>query len=105
MESHGVELNTWLVLYSKFMGLKTKTAKPTKFFKKDLWKFDIKPYDYIVIFGVEQMMGDLEHKLVAESKGNSKIIACRFPLPNSEPIKVIGDGVDMVWLYDLKGNK
>lgn len=87
------------------MGLKTKTAKPTKFFKRDLWKFDIKPYDYIVIFGVEQMMNDLEHKLIAESKGNSKIIACRFPLPNSEPVKVIGDGVDMVWLYYLKGNK
>lgn len=105
VESHGVELNTWLVLYSKLVGLKTKTAKPTKFFKRDLWKFDIKPYDYIVIFGVEQMMKDLEHKLIAESKENSKIIACRFPLPNSEPVTVIGDGVDTVWLYDLKSNK
>uniref|UniRef100_T1GR97 Methyltransferase domain-containing protein n=1 Tax=Megaselia scalaris TaxID=36166 RepID=T1GR97_MEGSC len=66
--------------------------------------FDIKSYDYIVIFGVEQMMNDLEHKLIAEAKGNSKVIACRFPLPNSEPIKVIGDGVDTVWLYDLENS-
>lgn len=45
-------------------------------------------------------MKDLETKLIAEAP-NSKVIACRFPLPNLEPLKSIDDGVNTVWFYDL----
>lgn len=125
----GVELNTWLVQYSRLSAIYHGVYKRIRFYQKDLWKFDVSPYQYIVIFGVEQMVGkqidacsspnfilinlifrlrlpsqmtDLEKKLLREANKDAKIVACRFPLPNLKPIRVIGDGIDTVWLYSLK---
>ncbi|XP_018336362.1 protein N-lysine methyltransferase FAM173B [Agrilus planipennis] len=53
--SSGVELNLWLVLYSKVQAQLNGLSKKTKFLRKDLWKFNLSQYDNIVIFGVEQM--------------------------------------------------
>nr|CAH7756221.1 unnamed protein product [Callosobruchus chinensis] len=100
--SHGVELNPWLVAYSKFDAFRKGLSDKTDFYKKDLWKYDISKYDNVVIFGVEQMMGDLEKKILKECKSDCNIIACRFPLPNMVPSKVIGHGIDTVWVYDCK---
>lgn len=47
-------------------------------------------------------MNDLEKKLLSEANKEAKIVACRFPLPNLKPIRVVGDGIDTVWLYTLK---
>lgn len=47
-------------------------------------------------------MTDLEKKLLSEANKDVKIIACRFPLPNVQPIRIVGDGIDRVWLYTLK---
>jgi len=100
-ESHGVELNPWLVAYSRFNTLRNGLSSKTRFFQKDLWKFSLAPYDNVVIFGVEQMMQDLEKKILNECKDSCNIIACRFPLPNLQPRRIIGLGVDTVWVYDL----
>ncbi|XP_017480886.1 PREDICTED: protein FAM173B [Rhagoletis zephyria] len=97
----GVELNPWLVWYSRLSALRQGVKRQTRFYRRDLWKYSVAPYDYIVIFGVEQMMKDLESKLIAESKENAKIIACRFPLPGLQPKSVVGDGIDTVWFYNL----
>lgn len=56
LKADGVELNTWLVQYSRISALYNGVFKHTKFYQKDLWKFDVSPYKYIVIFGVEQMV-------------------------------------------------
>lgn len=48
-------------------------------------------------------MEALETKLIKEINiADSKIIVCRFPLPNLEATSVIGGGVDTVWVYDLR---
>ncbi|KAH8340646.1 hypothetical protein KR059_003369 [Drosophila kikkawai] len=101
LKTDGVELNPWLVYYSRLAALRHGVSKQTSFFRRDLWKFDIKDYNFVVIFGVEQMMQDLEHKLIAECPHNTKIIACRFPLPSMQHAKIIEDGVNTVWFYDL----
>ena len=55
-----------------------------------------------MIFGVEEMMTRLEDKFEKELVKGSKVIACRFPLPNKQPIKVLTDsGVDSVWIYEF----
>ncbi|XP_011641807.1 protein FAM173B [Pogonomyrmex barbatus] len=54
-KAHGIELNTWLVLYSKFQALINGLSKNTMFLKQDLWKCHLGKYDNIVIFGVDQM--------------------------------------------------
>lgn len=56
LNADGVELNTWLVQYSRLSALYHGVFKQTSFYQKDLWKFDVSPYRYIVIFGVEQMV-------------------------------------------------
>lgn len=51
-------------------------------------------------FGVLQMH-DLEKKLLNEVRADAKVIACRFPLPNLRADKIIGGGIDTVWLYNI----
>lgn len=63
LHADGVELNTWLVQYSRLSALYHGVFNQTKFYQKDLWKFDVSPYKYIVIFGVEQMVGPCSHIL------------------------------------------
>lgn len=97
--AEGVELNPWLVIYSKVQALRQGLSSKTAFHKKDLWKFSLKPYPNIVIFGVEEMMKDLEAKLEDEAEDGTHIVACRFPLPTLKPVEIIGTGLDTVWLY------
>ncbi|XP_065173107.1 ATP synthase subunit C lysine N-methyltransferase [Atheta coriaria] len=101
-QPHGVELNTWLVAYSKLSAFLNRAANPTvAFYQKDLWKFPLGAYDNVVIFGVEQMMHELEAKLHRECKPGCHIVACRFPLPGMKPEITVGSGVDTVWLYKI----
>ncbi|KAJ8711320.1 hypothetical protein PYW07_008562 [Mythimna separata] len=98
-QADGVELNPWLVYYSRIAALLTPEYRGSKFFRRDLWKFDLKPYNNIVIFGVEQMMQEFENKLLKETNKDTVVVACRFPLPNMTPVETIGSGVDTVWKY------
>lgn len=47
-------------------------------------------------------MPDLEKKFIKESKPDSVIVACRFPLPNLEPSWMIEEGIDSIWVYRMK---
>ncbi|KAL0818267.1 hypothetical protein ABMA28_008758 [Loxostege sticticalis] len=103
-KADGVELNPWLVYYSRIAALLNPAYRDTKFYRRNLWTFDLKPYDNIVIFGVEQMMNEFENKLLKEANNNTVVVACRFPLPNMTPIETIGHGVDTVWKYVVRKN-
>lgn len=54
-QSHGVELNSVLVLYSKFAAWQQRIKNAT-FSRQDLFKVDYTKYNNIVIFGVEEMV-------------------------------------------------
>ena len=72
--AHGIELNIWLVLYSRLRALFTNGIKGSATFsKQDLWKSNLSEYQKVVIFGVEEMMPDLEKKLSLECFENLKI--------------------------------
>ncbi|XP_003737443.3 protein N-lysine methyltransferase FAM173B [Galendromus occidentalis] len=96
----GVELNTWLVLYSKLVALRRFGREANvRFLRKDIWKYDLGNHDTVVVFGVECMMKELQLKSEKELKKGSTVVACRFPFETWIPTKVEGDGVDTVWLY------
>ena len=97
--SAGVELNAWLVLYSKLKARFTGLSRFAHFQRNDLWKINLSKYDNIVIFGVAEMMPALKDKLMSEAKPDAKIIACRFPMPSWKPAESIDEGIDSVWLY------
>ncbi|XP_022164775.1 protein FAM173B isoform X3 [Myzus persicae] len=104
-ESVGVELNFWLVMYSRLVAMKSKIQPSPKFIRTDLWKYHLGPFTNVVIFGVEEMMLDLEKKFSTELSEGTVIVACRFPLPNLEPYLVIGTGIDRVWAYRISKTK
>lgn len=55
-ESVGIELNFWLVLYSRFVATKSNIRPLPKFVRTDLWKYHLGPFSNVVIFGVEEMV-------------------------------------------------
>lgn len=65
----------------------------------------------MVIFGVDEMMPELEElfekaRLDRESldkQENFSVIVCRFPLPAKKPSLTIGSGIDSVWVYNYTG--
>ena len=95
----GVELNRWLVYYSRWSAWRGGVRSNTSFVRQDLWRHDTSQYKNVVIFGVEQMMRDLETKLERELTPGSLVVACRFKFPNWVPDQEIGTGVDTVWTY------
>ncbi|XP_048580315.1 ATP synthase subunit C lysine N-methyltransferase isoform X2 [Nematostella vectensis] len=54
-QAHGVELNPWLVYYSRLQARLQGLHNKATFSRQDLWKVNLKHYDNIVIFGVSEM--------------------------------------------------
>ncbi|XP_077991678.1 ATP synthase subunit C lysine N-methyltransferase-like [Glandiceps talaboti] len=96
----GVELNPWLVWYSKLTAKFHGLSHQASFYRKDLWKMQMNQFNNVVIFGVPQMMPSLAEKLSTELDHSARIVACRFPFEDWMPGQVIGEGVDTVWVYD-----
>jgi hypothetical protein len=108
-QATGVELNAILVAYSKiksYTDWSNKTDNPDvkltrpQFQRADLWKINMREYDLIVIFGVQEMMKDLATKLKEEMKSTSLIVSCRNPVPNYKSIFHLDDELDSVWIYN-----
>lgn len=56
LKAVGVELNPWLVWYSRWAAWRGGVAASTSFVTRDLWRLDLRDYQNIVIFGVEEMV-------------------------------------------------
>jgi len=100
-QAHGVELNPWLVLFSRLQSLRLRMSGASgkaSFSVRDLFKHDLGVYDHVVVFGVDSMMPLLREKLAAEMSSHCSVVVCRFPLPCS-PSETVGEGLDTVWLY------
>ncbi|XP_071774665.1 ATP synthase subunit C lysine N-methyltransferase isoform X1 [Centroberyx gerrardi] len=98
----GFELNPWLVWYSRYKAWREGVRHSTSFHISDLWKVSFAQYSNVVIFGVPQMMDQLELKLGSELQSTAKVVACRFPFPTWVPDHTAGEGIDTVWVYDAK---
>uniref|UniRef100_T1IVR8 Methyltransferase domain-containing protein n=1 Tax=Strigamia maritima TaxID=126957 RepID=T1IVR8_STRMM len=95
----GVELNPWLVWYSRLVARYRGLHHVAKFQRSDLWKIDYSQFSNVIIFGVDKMMPILEKKLSKELPVDGCVIACRFPLPTWKELSAIGSGTDKVWVY------
>ena len=98
-QSVGVELNFWLVLYSKFKSLYAGTYNQTTFRRENIFKHNLSSYDNIIIFGVDSLMEPLQTKLIKEMKNDATVVACRFPFKGNTQPFTHGCGIDTVWKY------
>ncbi|XP_043920842.1 ATP synthase subunit C lysine N-methyltransferase [Protopterus annectens] len=98
-QAAGYELNPWLVWYSRYWAWREGVRHNAKFYISDLWKVSFAEYNNVVVFGVPQMMPELEKKLQKELADGSQVIACRFPFPHWIPDHTVGEGIDTVWAY------
>ncbi|CAL8313888.1 ATP synthase subunit C lysine N-methyltransferase [Gadus morhua] len=98
----GFELNPWLVWYSRYRAWREGVHHSTSFHISDLWKVSFAEYSNVVIFGVPQMMDQLELKLSSDLQSTARVVACRFPFPSWVPDQMAGEGIDTVWVYDAK---
>uniref|UniRef100_A0A1A8F3V7 ATP synthase subunit C lysine N-methyltransferase n=1 Tax=Nothobranchius korthausae TaxID=1143690 RepID=A0A1A8F3V7_9TELE len=96
-QASGFELNPWLVWYSRYNAWREDVHRSTSFYISDLWKANFAQYSNVVIFGVPQMMDQLELKLANELPDTAKVVACRFPFPTWIPEHTEGEGIDTVW--------
>ncbi|KAK2821917.1 hypothetical protein Q5P01_021982 [Channa striata] len=99
-QASGFELNPWLVWYSRYKAWREGVHCSTSFHISDLWKVSFAQYSNVVIFGVPQMMDQLELKLARELPSTAKVVACRFPFPTWVPERTAGEGIDTVWVYN-----
>lgn len=49
-------------------------------------------------------MSQLEAKFDKELHRDGHVVACRFPLPTWNPVKIYGEGLDTVWVYKHPSN-
>ncbi|KAF0047392.1 ATP synthase subunit C lysine N-methyltransferase [Scophthalmus maximus] len=101
-QASGFELNPWLVWYSRYKAWREGVHCSSSFHISDLWKVSFAQYSNVVIFGVPQMMDQLELKLASELPSSAKVVACRFPFPTWVPENTAGEGIDTVWVYDAR---
>jgi len=96
LEAHGLEINPFLVWYSR---RKIKKAGLTNAFiqRADYLKENLSEYDVIVLFGVFYMMDRLEQKLKRELKPGALVISNYFFFPHWKPIAC----EDKVFVYRL----
>ena len=81
IQAHGFEINPFLVLFSRWNIKKEKLTDRASIHWQDFWKINFNPYNAVVVFGIDYMMGRLEKKLRSEMRPGSKILLNIFPFP------------------------
>ena len=98
--AHGVELNRWLVYYSRFKKI-AANQHAVKYLNSDMWKIPFEKYDAFVMFGAETVMENVEQKFSTHGRPNTVVFTCRFPLPTKTPLFQVGKELDSVWCYKI----
>mmetsp|Transcript_7026 Transcript_7026/g.9857 ORF Transcript_7026/g.9857 Transcript_7026/m.9857 type:complete len:215 (-) Transcript_7026:1037-1681(-) len=107
IRTRGVELNPWLVYYSKIAARFQGVSDLCEFRVGDLFKEDVSNTDAVVLFVVPAMMEDLATKLSSELRPGSLVLAGRFPLDISwtpleileAPTASLGYNINRLWVY------
>jgi hypothetical protein len=108
VEARGVELNPWLVYYSRYSAWREGVGELCTFERGDLFKARVSDADAVALFVVPAMMADLEKKLARELPADACVLAARFPLAtwtetrhDVHAVKSRGYNVNQLWEYEL----
>ncbi len=93
-EAHGVEINPWLVWWSRWR-IK-KEGIPNAFIQwGSLWKINIHDYDAVLLYILPATMQKLEAKFKQQLKPGGRIVSNMFIFPTWKPTRTEDD----VYLY------
>lgn len=87
IESHGYEINPFLVLWSWYLIWKAGVWGKAHAHFGNIFSVDIRSYDVILIFVVPYIMPRLEKKLLKDCKKGTRIVVETFPFPTLVPVK------------------
>ena len=85
IESHGFEINPFLVWISKRKIKKAGLENKAFIHKGSFWKKNFNEFNVVTIFGIDYIMKSLEKKLQKELPFNGKVISNAFKFPNWTP--------------------
>lgn len=80
--SHGIEYNPYLSLYSR---AKSIGHKGTKTFNKNFHNHNFENYDFVYLYIFSEHMNKIQSKLITELKPGSAIVTNTFKFSNLEP--------------------
>ncbi len=95
----GIENSPWPYLMAKIQA--SMSQGKIKIVNNDMFKVNLADADLIYCYLNTGMMVKLEKKFKAECKPGTRIISNAFPLPNTEPQKVVSLGKGKVYFYIL----
>eukprot|EP00056_Hartaetosiga_gracilis_P019582 m.14962 g.14962 ORF g.14962 m.14962 type:complete len:191 (-) comp7791_c0_seq2:682-1254(-) len=95
----GVELNPWLVMYSRVKAFREGVRATTSFAVADIWKKNYSEFDSVVVFGAREMMDGLYAKLNNELHPGSLIMSCQFPFAGVTPWDLFENGDQKLYVY------
>src|SRR3989344_5527193 len=81
----GIEINPFLVWYSKRRVKKSGFGKRVKIIKSDFRKYDLREADVVFLYLWPSTNEGLEYKFSRELKPGTRVISNGFPLPGLEP--------------------
>ena len=96
LESHGYEINPFLIWLSRRKIRKEKLQGKAFIHWKNFWNEDLGKFDIIVIFQINYVMKKLEKKLKKEAKKNARIISHDWKFPALKIKKKISS----IYLYE-----
>lgn len=85
-KTDGVEINPWLVLWSRLKIKKAGLEQTARIMKQNVWKFDFSDYTIITVFGIAHIMNKLAKKIEREAQPGTRIVSNRFSLPGWTPV-------------------
>jgi len=100
LESHGYEINPFLVWMSRRKIKKEKLTGKAFIHWKNFWKENLSKYGIIILFQVGYIMDKLGKKIKKEAKDNAKIISHDWKFPNLK----ISKKISKIYLYKIKEN-
>ena len=87
----GVELNPWLVLKSRRALAKAGLTNTTHIYWGNFWRYNVTPYDLVVVFAIKHVMPRLEEKVLKETRSGTYIISNFFEFTTLKKVDQQGD--------------
>ncbi|XP_061567720.1 adenine nucleotide translocase lysine N-methyltransferase [Cololabis saira] len=101
----GYELNPWLIRLARFYAWRSGQQGKVFYRREDLWKVDLSKCKNVTVFLAPSVLSLLQDKLHAELPDDALVIAGRFPLPDWQPCRIEGHGVDRAWAYTMQAQR